>query len=190
MAYLNIVKQNYGNELNNIVFLDDLFKTSTFNRLNTAAFFGPGEYQLTDSAAERAANVMQSIVQDAFKFSVKYNDRKLKAMFIVLGYADEQEIGSGTELYNELITDMSTKNPDRKQLNTELSNRRASSINSVLKTKYHSVFPAKDNYLFSSSFIATGKGEALPDGNFKDLQPIDERRRVVLLYWSILPDLN
>ena len=190
VAYLNKVKQAYSKELNNIIFLDDLFKASTFNRLNTAAFFGPGEYQLTDSATEQAARVMQQIVKGAFDFSVKYKDRKLRAMFIVLGYADEQEIGEGSELYKDLVTGMSTKTPDRKQLNTELSNRRASAIKSVLRNKYRSVFPSTENYLFSSSFIATGKGEMLPPGNFKDLQPIDERRRVVLLYWSILPDLN
>ena len=190
LEYLNTVKQNYNKDLSNIIFLDDLFKASTFNRLNTAAFFGPGEYKLTDSAAEQASRIMQSIIMDAHKFSSKYNDRKLKAMFIVLGYADEQEIGTGSELYKELTADMSTKMPDRKQLNTELSNRRASCIKNILKDKYRSIFPAQENYLFSSSFIATGKGEALPDGNFKDYQPVDERRRIVLLYWSILPDLN
>jgi hypothetical protein len=45
-------------------------------------------------------------------------------------------------------------------------------------------------YKFLIHLIATGKGEELPAGNFKDYQPFDERRRVVLLYWSILPDLN
>jgi len=190
LKYLASVKQQYDKDLNNVIFLDDLFKASTFNRLNTAAFFGPGEYELDDSSAANASVIMKNIIKEAHDFSAKHADRKLKALFIVLGYADEQEISKGTDLYNKLAPITGSKKPDRQHLNTELSNRRASSIKNILKNQYKLVFPANEGYLFSSSFIATGKGEQLPTGDIKNYQSYDERRRVVLLYWSILPDLN
>ncbi|MFT3932451.1 MAG: hypothetical protein QM726_02455 [Chitinophagaceae bacterium] len=189
-AYLNSIKQNYAKELNNIIFLDDLFKASTFNRLNTAAFFAPGEYKLSGSSVNQASEVMNSIIAQAHDFSVKYADRKLKAMFVVLGYADEQEITQGTDLFNELAPAIGSDMPSRKQLNNELSNRRASSIKNILRDQYRKQFPASESYLFSSSFVATGKGEMIPPGKLENLQSIDERRRVVLIYWSVLPDLN
>lgn len=189
-AYLNVVEKQYGKELDNIVFLDDLFKASTFNRLNTAAFFAPGEYMLTDTARAQSSVIMEDIIKQAAVFSNSHTNRKLKAMFVVLGYADEQEIAKGSALYNDLTTAIGVKSGDRNRLNTELSNRRAASIKNILREKYRLYFPDREGSLFTSSFIATGKGELLPPGHVDNYQPIDERRRVVLLYWSILPDLE
>jgi hypothetical protein len=188
LAYLSNIKRQYDMELNDILFLDDLFKASTFNRLNTAAFFEPGEYLLTDSSSRQARLIMQKIMNDANEFSLKYADRKLKAMFIILGYADEAEFSGGTSLYKLLTQSTGMDMSDRKHLNTELSNKRAASIKKLLQEEYNLQFSYKKKYLFSASFIATGKGEMVPPGSFKNYKPVDERRRVVLLYWSILPD--
>ncbi len=186
--YLKSIQKQYDWELKNIVFLDDLFKASTFNRLNTTAFFAPGEYRISDTSTAKV--IIQEIIKKAHDFSIRHADRKMKAMFIVLGYADEQEIGKGSDLYNELVSSTGTHMPDRKRLNTELSNRRAASIKNILREQYRIGFADNKNKTFSTSFIATGKGEELPQGKIKNYQPIDERRRIVLLYWSILPDLN
>jgi outer membrane protein OmpA-like peptidoglycan-associated protein len=189
IAYLNNVKGSYKKELENIIIFDDLFSTTTFNRLNTAAFFAPGRYQLDASSTAKAKLIMDQIIKDAQAFSSKYNSRKLKAMFIVLGYADEESIAEGTELYKDLVSNISSPSPERRQLNQELSSRRAASIKNVLKGEYESLTAGNAASNISSDFLAMGKGEQLPGGDIKDYQPVDDRRRVVLLYWSIVPEL-
>lgn len=190
LAYLNQSKNLYKKELENVYFLDDLFNATTFNRLNTAAFFGSGEYKLSDTAYQKVSLVVKNILQQAFDFSAAHANKKLNAMFIVTGYADEEVISNGGNLYNELITSITADHPNSKQLNTELSQRRASSIKNIFKINYDSVLIQKTVPALTSTFFAIGKGEILPSGNITNYLPIDERRRVVLIYWSILPELN
>ena len=190
LAYLNQSKNLYKKELENVYFLDDLFNATTFNRLNTAAFFGSGEYKLSDTAYQKVSLVVKNILQQAFDFSAAHANKKLNAMFIVTGYADEEVISNGGNLYNELIVSITADHPNSKQLNTELSQRRASSIKNIFKINYDSVLIQKTVPALTSTFFAIGKGEILPSGNITNYLPIDERRRVVLIYWSILPELN
>jgi hypothetical protein len=190
IAYLNKVKSSYKKELENVLFLDDLFDASTFSRLNTAAFFSSGEYFLSDTTYQKAGLIMNQIVQDACRFSVRYPSRKLKALFVVTGYADEEAIAPGTELFKSLANSVGANDAiKRKQLNAELSTRRATFIKDVLTREFYIYNKANPTPNLSASFIALGKGEELPRGLIRDYQPIDERRRVVLLYWSILPEL-
>ena len=131
---------------------------------------------------------MDQIIGDAIKFSNKYASRKLKAMFIVMGYADEEAILPGSELYQSLARSVSASSPDRKQLNRELSSRRATAIKDILERQYF-LLNSKPSSNLTANFLAIGKGEALPAASISDYKPIDERRRVVLLYWSMVPEL-
>jgi outer membrane protein OmpA-like peptidoglycan-associated protein len=189
MVYLNSVGALYKKELENLLIFDDLFSTTTFSRLNTAAFFAPGKYQLNDSSITKARLMMDEIIKDAQGFSSKYNSKKLKAMFIVMGYADEEDIATGSDLYKDLATSISSSSPERKQLNAELSTRRAVSIKNILKSEYELLSARTAASNLSVDFLAMGKGEQLPGGDNKDYRSVDERRRVVLLYWSIVPEL-
>jgi len=38
------------------------------------------------------------------------------------------------------------------------------------------------------NYYAEGKGEELPKGKITDYKVNDERRRVVLIYWTVLPE--
>ena len=185
LADLNAAKESYKNALENIQFLDDLLDASTFSRLNTTAFFAPGKYLLGDSASGNARTIMGDIIRTAQQFSSKYTSRKLRATFVVTGYADEEDIVPGSELYQSLVAGTSTVSPARQQLNKELSSRRAESIKNILSKEYEVI--SKSN--LSATFLALGKGEEYPGGLITDYKPVDERRRVVLLYWSILPEL-
>ena len=152
---INNTTNIYAQGLENVIFLDDLFSIETFSRLNTATFFGPGQYNLEDSASKLMAVMMSEIISKAVSFSNKYPLKKLKAMFIVLGYADEQSISTDGELYNELTRNMTIENPDRKQLNAELSKLRATSIKNVLLNEYNLYTKNNLTTNFSAHFIAT-----------------------------------
>ncbi|MBC7422907.1 MAG: OmpA family protein [Ferruginibacter sp.] len=189
-AYLKQAMQLYSNELDNILFLDDLFSASTFNKLNTATFFGSGEYKLNDSAAAQVSLISKNLIKEASDFSAAHANKKLTAMFIVYGYADEQTISNGSELYLDLAGAITSSGPDNKLLNAELSKRRALSIKNILKENFEIKKQQSPASSFSANFFAIGKGELLPSANISNYQPVDERRRVVLLYWSILPEFN
>jgi Outer membrane protein and related peptidoglycan-associated (lipo)proteins len=187
IAYLNSVKDAYKKELDNILFFDDLFDASTFSRLNTAAFFAPGEYLPEETTYTRAKAIMDQILDDAMTFANRYKKKKLQAMFVVTGYADEEAILPGSSLYESLVASVS--NTDRKVLNRELSTRRATAIRDILKKEYYLLDKKHQAKNLTANFLAIGKGEALPQANIKDYKAIDERRRVVLMYWSMVPEL-
>lgn len=189
IEYLNSVKESYRKELENILFFDELFDASTFSRLSTAAFFAPGQYMLSDTTYQKAKTIMDQLIGDALQFSSKYPSKKLHAMFVVTGFADEESIAPGSELYQSLSTSLNVAAPSRKLLNRELSSRRAAAIKDIMAKEYYLLGKDNKNKHLAANFLGLGKGEELPD-RVTDYKPVDERRRVVLLYWSMLPELD
>ncbi|MDI3321730.1 hypothetical protein [Pinibacter soli] len=186
--YFSHVSSLYKADLENVLFFDELLAANTFAKLNTAVFFGSGQYKIESNA--EAEKMLGSVTDEVLSFAAKHSDRALHASFIVLGYADEENFTSGSELYKDLAKDMPGSSPGRIQLNVEMSNRRANSITNILRNQYRlqrSKYPVTN---LSESFFSIGKGEQLPAGKINDYKPIDERRRVVLIYWSVLPRMK
>jgi hypothetical protein len=186
--YFGYVSSLYKADLENVLFFDELLAANTFAKLNTAVFFGSGQYKIENNTV--AEQMLGSVTEEVLNFAAKHSDRDLYASFIVLGYADEENFTQGSELYKDLTRNISTASPSRIQLNVEMSNRRANSITSILRDQYRlkrGKYPVTN---LSSSFFSIGKGEQLPAGKITDYKPIDERRRVVLIYWSVLPRLK
>jgi hypothetical protein len=186
--YFSHVSTLYKADLENVLFFDELLAANTFAKLNTAVFFGSGQYKVESNT--EAEKMLGSVTDEVLSFAAKHSDRELHASFIVLGYADEENFTSGSELYKDLEKNVATTLPSRVQLNVEMSNRRANSITSILRDQYRlqrSKYPINN---LSSSFFSIGKGEQLPAGAITDYKPIDERRRVVLIYWSVLPKMK
>lgn len=186
--YFNYVSTLYKSDLANVLFFDELLAANTFTKLNTAVFFGPGEYRVADPKA--AEKLLNEVTRKVLDFSEKHSDRTLYASFIVLGYADQQDYVPGSDLYKDLTSNATTSSPSRIQLNVEMSNRRANAITSILRNQYRLLRSNYQNSKIVPSFFSIGKGEQLPAGNITDYKAIDERRRVVLIYWSVLPKLN
>ncbi|MBV4359534.1 OmpA family protein [Pinibacter aurantiacus] len=179
------VSMLYKADLENVLFFDELLAANTFAKLNTAVFFGSGQYKIESNT--EAEKMLGTVTDEVLRFAAKHSDRELHASFIVLGYADEENFTPGSELYKDLTKNMSSPSPGRIQLNVEMSNRRANAITSILREQYRlqrSSFPVNN---LSDSFFSIGKGEQLPAGKITDYKPVDERRRVVLIYWSVLP---
>jgi hypothetical protein len=186
--YFTYVSSLYKADLQNALFFDELLAANTFAKLNTAVFFGSGQYKVENNTT--AEKMLGSVTDEVLNFAAKHADRELHASFIVLGYADEENFTSGSELYKDLTKNISSELPDRVRLNIEMSNRRASSITGILRDQYRlqrSKYPVTN---LSSAFFSIGKGEQLPAGKITDYKPIDERRRVVLIYWSVLPKMK
>jgi hypothetical protein len=79
--------------------------------------------------------------------------------------------------------------PIKDELNSALSALRAEQIskllNQMLKTRYPD-FKSIDKIVFET--VEAGQGEKFPDPAITNYMANDERRRVVIIFWSILPN--
>lgn len=177
-------KSGYAKAAENIAVISDLFESKTFQHYEMAAFFKPGEY-LTDSNYH-AAKILTELCDDIASFASRHPATRLRGQFVVQGYADEQSIIPGSDLQKELLSSLKTNNASRQQLNKKLSELRSISITQVLRQVF--ARKMKSSSRIAMQYISEGRGEALPDPKTTNYKPDDERRRVVLIYWSAIPE--
>ena len=82
---------------------------------------------------------------------------------------------------------LSGKTPDDKELNKELSRRRAEAVIQLFK-KYTYGRSTMGGSVKNILFLTEGKGDLHPNPKIFDYSVNDARRRVVLLFWSVFPE--
>lgn len=177
--------------LSNIQLIDELLATNTFTQLNTASVFGPGEFIIDLQNNPSATDPFKKVAADMLAFATKFPGKKLNGTFMVIGYADAQQISQGTALDSTLRSSMGVETATSPQLNRELSRLRAKSVTEVLSGIMTQQTSANEVYKnLHVDYLPQGRGEDYPNPKIKDYREDDERRRVVFVYWSILPDFN
>jgi hypothetical protein len=168
--------------------IEESIKKSTRTLFSLAAFFGPGGYSIPEEKMDKARTYFSPLVDSLIKFSNKYAELPRTATVLVNGYADAAQISKGTPLYKEMATYLKKEDPSKQQLNMALSALRAEKLSDLfarlIKEKSPS-FVALPKVEFEN--IEVGRGEELPDANLK-YKDNDERRRIVVVYWSVLPN--
>ena len=99
------------------------------------------------------------------------------------------KIMPGTELYKKIKNYIKIENPTKEQLNAGLSALRAEEISKLIDRfikERANDFKTINKITFE--LLEAGEGEKLPDSNIKNYKENDERRRIVLIYWSVLPN--
>ncbi len=170
--------------------LDEAVKMEAFQKYGMGAFFEPGIYRIAPAAFNSVNQSFQPAIDSMSAISNRYPDIKRTAHLVIVGYADATPITPGTKLFNELKSYLKQPEPQSEQMNEALSDLRASELLRNLKiimkasaSKFSSYNQLKIGY---SSY---GRGQALPFKNITDYTDNDERRRVVVFYWAILPEL-
>jgi len=129
------------------------------------------------------------VIDSLVKFSNDYSSLYRTASIIVNGYADATTIGSGSKLYKVLTAYLNNPTPQKDELNSALSALRAEEIskllNKILKERFPD-FKSIDKIVFET--VEAGQGEKLPDPAITNYTANDERRRVVIIFWNILPN--
>jgi protein-tyrosine-phosphatase len=168
--------------------LEESMKKSTKTLFSLAAFFGPGGYSIPEEKMDKARTYFSPLVDSLIKFSNKYAQLQRTATVLVNGYADASQITKGSPLYMELAKVLKNEEPSKEQLNVALSTLRAEKLSDLftrlIKEKSTS-FVALPKIVFEN--IEVGRGEQLPDATIK-YKDNDERRRIVVVYWSVLPN--
>ena len=168
--------------------IEESIKKSTKTLFSLAAFFGPGGYSIPEEKMDKARAYFSPLVDSLIKFSNNYAQLPRTATVLVNGYADASQITKGSVLYTELCKYMKNIDPSKEQLNIGLSALRAEKLSDLfsrlIKEKSNS-FVALPKIVFEN--IEVGRGEQLPDEKIK-YKDNDERRRIVVVYWSVLPN--
>lgn len=169
--------------------IDDGLSKSKKNLFNLAAFFGPGGFIIPETKYEMATRYFSPVVDSLVKFSNNYASVVRTASIIVNGYADATSISSGSKLYKTLSAYLNKTEPGKEELNAALSALRAEEIskflNKILKERFPD-FKSIDKIVFET--VEEGQGEKFPDQAITNYMANDERRRVVIIFWSILPN--
>lgn len=156
---------------------------------NQGAFFDPGVYQIKSSGFETIRQSFLPAIDSMAALSNRYADVNRKIHLVIVGYADATPIDVHSPLYQGLKTYLNMTDPTRAQLNIALSDLRAAELLSNLERVLQSNAHRFNNYdQLKISSACYGRGEALPFKNITDYRDSDERRRVVVFYWAILPE--
>ena len=154
-----------------------------------AAFFGPGIYTIPQEKQEMAQSLFAPLIDSLISFANLYDSIPSSGTLVVNGFADAMDIAPESELYQVLMAHLKKSFAEKAELNTALSGLRATEISNLVEniiqqktTAFKS--PAKIRF----QFFGYGQGETLPTKTIKDYTDDDDRRRIVLIYWNVLPD--
>lgn len=172
--------------------LNNAVSINAFRQFDMGTFFEPGAYKMPPTAFVRISEAFQPAIDSLIKLSNNYSDIKHTAYFVLVGYADGVPISSSSSLYSELkpfIRNVDT--PDKGQLNLMLSNLRAQELLRNMKIiMLQNAQKLSNAPRLKLAYTSYGRGESLPFKNITDYKIDDERRRVVVFYWSVLPAVN
>ncbi len=181
---LNVnIKKNYDD----IKIVSDILNLNTYARFKAGAIFGPGKYVVDDAVWRAAYNTFAPVLDSIVGFVKKHPDKKFKASIAILGYSDASPI-KNTVLRNDLITRMGKPDATSADLNLQLSQLRSEAVSKIFDEV--AVQKLCKSGLFSNidlGIYPIGRGEELADPSLASSPLGDERRRAVIVYWSLLP---
>jgi hypothetical protein len=179
----------YARRLSLYMMIKDGLNVADFKQFDLAAFFGPGKYQIPEDKVDIAAQSFSPLVDSLIFFSNKYNQYPRTATLIILGFADGTGITSGSDLYYTLLDALKKPQAEKEELNQKLSELRSSELIKQMTNLYlKKATGFTEVEKLTIEYVGQGKGEALPISSIKDYSVDDERRRIVLCYWVVLPD--
>jgi hypothetical protein len=171
--------------------LEDGVNTANYTLFDLAAFFGPGVYSIPAGQEQLAAQSFMPLVDSLISFCNRYDSTSRTATLVILGFADGQNIGAGTALHDTLSSMLATPDAAKEVLNKQLSELRALELIKQLTAMFKQKVPAIKNIdQLNVEYIGQGKGEEYPIPTIKDYKEDDERRRIVLCYWAVLPNIQ
>jgi outer membrane protein OmpA-like peptidoglycan-associated protein len=167
--------------------MEDGLNGASYTLYNLAAYFGPGKYEIPEDQLDATAESFAPLVDSVLNFSGKYQNFKQTAVLVILGFADATGFDTQTPLYNELSA-QTGQQVTKEVLNQKLSEMRALSLIKQLKNQViKKLGGVEETENISIEYVCRGKGEELPFKSITDYKDDDERRRIVLCYWAILP---
>ena len=189
LEHLELRKKENALRLKRFKMLNEALDISRQNPFDLAAFFGSGKYTIPQEKYKQAISLFAPAIDSLIHFSNKYADMPRTSTLVVNGYADGQAIDTSSALYATLLRYLGKPDAGRWELNLALSELRAAEISKVMEQlleKKKSAFVNHNTINFN--FYGYGQGETYPSKKISNYREDDERRRIVLVYWSVIPD--
>lgn len=186
----NIVQDTASTEKRYQVYgmLQDALTSARQNLFYLAAFFGPGEFTIPDSSFAFVDSMFAPLVDSLISFNNRYKDVEKVATLSFYGYADGQPIAMESALEETLRALTTIEGSSSAALNLALSHLRSQAMSKAI---HQMLAKRKGEFLRPERLhlidVIQGKGEAYPNPSITNYQLNDERRRIVLFYWSVLP---
>ncbi len=172
--------------LDNIKVVDELLKTNTFTLVNSGSLFGPGTFQFSRDKMLLVNEAFSPPANDIISFVNKFPGKQLAICIVALGYSDAGNINTASQLGKTLLDSMKVQTAEKTLLNKELSRLRAKSVVGFFDTKFKSAAIPGAQY----QYLPQGRGEEIPDPTITNYKLNDTRRRVVKVYWTVVPVAN
>lgn len=189
LQLLDSFRLKNGSRLRMYKMLEEGLDVSSYTLFDLAAFFGPGKYAIPEEQKDTAEASFSPLVDSVISFSNRYKDVPQTATLVILGYADGTGFDPQSELYSTLASMLGKTEATKQELNTKLSELRAKTLIDHLRELFTKNTGKLQHSLLGVEYIPEGRGEAYPLASIKDYMEDDPRRRIVLCYWSVLPDL-
>ena len=186
---LEAFNASQNNRMQAYMMLQDGLDISSYTLFDLAAFFGPGKYSIPEDKVELARTSFSPLVDSIIQFSNKYNVLPRAATLVILGFADGSGFAEGSPINDTLLVKLGRASATKQELNGKLSELRASELIQLLTAE----FVKKNKNIINIEtlkveYLGRGKGEQFPLNKITDYKDDDERRRVVLCYWSVMPE--
>ena len=167
--------------------LKKIYNLNKFEPFPTSLLFKMGKYRINEDAKQRLQPLIGKIkLRILNQLKDAETNKLLKVVIVVSGHSDESAIDPKSDLAKELSSSIRSSNPSIKELNEELSSRRAKALVQLIKAEIE-----KDNQFRNRSIRyeinEIPRGYDLPY-KISNLQKVDERRRVVTITWNVLAD--
>ena len=186
---LQKINDQYAQRVAVYLMIKDGLSMADYKQFDLAAFFGPGKYQIPEEKVGIAATSFEPLIDSLIVFSNKYSQYPRTATVVILGFADGTAVTTGGELYNTLLKELNKDQAGKEELNKKISELRAKELINQMTGLYLKKAPGfKEVDKLTMDYVYQGKGEAFPISSIKDYTVDDERRRIVLCYWVVLPD--
>ena len=171
--------------------LNEAVKIATYKLFHLAAFFAPGVYQVPESATGSITANFTPIIDSASRLANKYSNIEREVRIVFVGYSDSTPVIEHSALYKNLEQSLKKESPTQGEMNLVLSSFRAQEMSRNMKFLLNSQAYKFNNFnSIKISYVYYGKGEEHPSPTIIDYKPSDERRRIVLSYWTVLPKLS
>jgi hypothetical protein len=155
---------------------------------NLGAYFGGGKYEIPADKLEQAQQTFAPILDSIASFYNRYAGVERFATVTVLGFADGTGFNKEGQTYKTLIVLLKDSTATKEMINQKVSALRAKNMADVMELILSKKIADYENIKkLDFLFFEIGKGEEYPSKKITDYTVNDERRRVVLLFWNILP---
>ena len=168
--------------------LNDALKIKSYNLFSLAAYFDPGVYKIKPEIKPDLFKSFAPLIDSFSSFSELHKTVPHRINLVFVGYADESNIAEGSNLYEDLKKHTILVSPSKSDLNIVLSELRAGQMSQNMRELIESKGLPSHLSIKNIGYYYFGRGETLPFPSITDYQSNDSRRRIVVCYWSVLPE--